>query len=92
LVDNEINSAFDKERGLRKERKEKVLALIPLDLDGYIFGSEWKNGKAGQVRARLAADFTGWENDNKKFKSAFERLVKALRTDGGRELAPPSKL
>ena len=91
-VDNEVNSAFDKEQRLMKERGEKVLALIPLDLDGYLFSGEWQNGKAGQVKSRLAADFTGWEKDNKEFEAAFERLVKALRTDGGRELAPPSKI
>ena len=91
-VDNEINSAFEKEQQLMKARGEKVLALIPLDLDGYVFGDEWKNGKAGQVRSRLAADFKGWKRSHKKFEAAFERLVKALRTDEGREPAPPPKL
>jgi hypothetical protein len=91
-VDNEINSAFDKEQRLMKERKEKTLALIPLDLDGYLFSGEWQNGKAGQVRSRLAANFTGWQRSQKKFEAAFGRLVRALRTDGGREPAPTSKL
>lgn len=90
-VDNEINAAFAKEQGLMKERGEKVLALIPLDLDGYLFGG-WENGKAEQVRSRLAADFKGWRRSAKKFDEQFERVVKALRTDGGREPAPPSKL
>jgi hypothetical protein len=90
-VDNEINKAFTKEQTLMKERGSKTLAVIPLNLDGELFA--WKNGKADEVRSRLAADFTEWECNHGKFEAAFERVVKALRTgDGGREEPPEQRL
>lgn len=86
-VDGEIDKAFTKERQILKERREKVLALIPLNLDGYLF--EWGSGKASVVKSRLAPDFTGWESDNAKFEEQFERVVKALRSDAAVRQPPP---
>jgi hypothetical protein len=90
-VDKEINSAFQKEQKLMRGRKEKVRALIPLNLDGHLF--QWENGKADEVKIRMTADFTGWEKDNDKFETSFCRLVKALTTkDRGRESPPKSMI
>ncbi len=90
-VDNEVQNALKKEQRLFKERGKMVLALIPLNLDGYLF--KWRSGMATQIQNRLAADFTGWDTDNTKFEAQLERIVKALRADpNARELPPASRL
>ncbi len=81
-VDNEINSAFEKERQLKKKSKENVLALIPLDLDGYLLNG-WESGKKNIVCSRFAADFKGWVNDGGKFDKEVEKVIRALRPELG---------
>ena len=73
-------TAFGKEQRLSKERGEKVLSVIPLNLDGYLFDDGYEGGYRGQLRSRVAGDFVGWESDG-KFESGAERLVEALRAD-----------
>jgi uncharacterized protein YjbI with pentapeptide repeats len=87
-VDKELTSAFAKEEQLSKQAGRKVLALIPLNLDGSLFA--WQSGWGDEVRSRLAADFTGWEHDSAKFDAEFERVVKALRSDDGARPKPPT--
>jgi hypothetical protein len=50
-VDDEIDRAFAKERELMKERERKVLAVIPLNLDGYLLSGECGVGKCEAVLA-----------------------------------------
>ena len=91
-VDFEVNKALQKERDLMKERGEKVKVLIPLDLDGYLFSPEFDAPYADEIRLRVAAKFKGWKRNSDKFEREIERVIKALRTDGGKEPPPKSKL
>jgi TIR domain len=90
-VDREIDKALQKEESLRRERGTKVLALIPLDLDGYVL--TWNSGKASMLRSRYIADFKNWKDNDKKFEQQIGLLIRALRADqGGRNSPPPGKL
>ncbi len=72
---------------LREKHEAQKLALIPLNLDGFMF--DWTGSHGATLRKRLAANFTGWEHDNAKFEKQFERLVLALRSDDQAREAPP---
>jgi len=55
-----------------KERSTKVLALIPLNLDGFLFKCDERQGGRGQVSTRCRS--TGWRRSNTR----FERRLRAL--------------
>ncbi len=75
-----------------KERGAKTLALIPLNIDGYLFDPNCTNAKAEQIKTRLAPDFTNWNTDNNKFEEQLERVILALRIDAQARVPPPPRL
>jgi len=92
-MDGEINRTFQKEAQFMKERGKKVLALIPLNLDGFLFSADYQSGKKAEITGRAAANFVGWEKDHALFNRELEKIIHALRTDeGGREPPPTPKL
>ena len=92
-VDVEINRAFQKEAHIMKERGKKVLALMPLNLDGFLFSPDYQSGKKAEITSRVAANFVGWEKSPALFDRELEEVIRALRTgEGGREKPPPAKL
>lgn len=87
-VNDEIDKTLEKERVLQRERGVKAFALIPLNLDNFLFEG-WIDGRAATIRKRVAADFVGWESDNSRFEAAFEKVVQALRADEAARQVPP---
>jgi hypothetical protein len=92
-VDGEINRSFQKEAQIMKERGRKVLALMPLNLDGFLFSEKYQSGKKAEITSRVAADFSGWDKDNAKFEKQLEKVIQALRAGAdARDLPPKPRL
>jgi hypothetical protein len=63
------------------EGGRKVLALVPLNLDGFLFSADYPSGKKAEITSRVAANFVGWEKDQALFDRELEKVIRALRTD-----------
>ena len=75
------------------EGGKKVLALIPLNLDGFLFSADYQSAKKAEITSRVAANFVGWEKDQALFGRELEKVIRALQTgEGGREKPPPARL
>lgn len=69
---------------VREAREGGTELLIPVLLDHYVL-SEWdpeRKDLARQIRSRVAADFSGF-NDMAIFNKQVERLLKALESQAG---------
>lgn len=97
-VDKEVQIALEKEEQIATQRKQagqpykRILALLPLDLDGYLFDDACQGATPTELRGRQAARFCGWERDNAIFEEQIELVIRALRIEGGRQPPPKQRL
>ena len=71
-VDNEINKAFKKEQQIMKDRGQKVLALIPLNIDGFIFSDSGKVAKRTKF-------YPGWQQTSQGGNQIMPSLRSSLK-------------
>jgi hypothetical protein len=76
-IEKELDDALETEKRLRKRYAIKVVSLISVALDGAL--AAWKNTRATVTRERLAADFTGWEQNSARFDEQADCVVQSLR-------------
>ena len=86
-VNEEIDRALKKEERLWKATRERVLVLIPVDLDGSL--SDWEGDQADVLLQRDVARLNGWETDDSIYQEQLERIVAALRSDDAARPVPP---
>ena len=88
-VDREIDAALIKEEQLNRTYGRKASALIPLNLDGFVY--TWNGPKASYLQSRYILDFSDWQSDQEKFSSALARLVEALQCGDKTQAIPAEK-
>jgi hypothetical protein len=71
------------------EGGRKVLALIPLNLDGFLFSPGYQSGKKAEITSRVAANFVGWEKSDAVYDRELEKVIRALRSGVGVRERPP---
>jgi uncharacterized protein YjbI with pentapeptide repeats len=88
----EISWVLHNRRKQIDETQQYLLTtLFLLDLDGHLFSERFKSGSWNNKRDCFTIDFTKWLSDTDEFESQFERVVKALRTDGGKKPGSSSR-
>lgn len=75
-VNTELDKTLLKEKDLWKDSINKTLALIPLNLDNYIF--EWQSSRKSELIRRYIEDLSNWEELPEKFDYAVNRVIAAL--------------
>jgi hypothetical protein len=83
LTENSIASSWvedEVEAALEKERKQGKLVLFPIRLDDAMMDTD-QAWAASLRRTRQIGDFRHWK-DHDAFKTAFERLLRDLKSSG----------
>lgn len=92
-IETEIGRLFEREQQWKRDIGQEVKLLVPIMLDGFLFGGDAKAKHDKAVAARVVADFSGWRRNDTKFDEVFPKVLAALgaeprkaevKEDGGR--------
>lgn len=92
-VETEVGRLLSREAQWKRDVGQEVKLLLPLTLDGFLFGGDAKGKHDKAIAARVVADFNGWRRNDTKFEEVFPKVIAALgaeprkpeaKEDGGR--------
>ncbi|MBI1314838.1 TIR domain-containing protein [bacterium] len=76
-IEDEFERVFEREQRLKKETGRDVRLLYPLNLDGFMFGGDWKHAREKQI-AKQAIDFVGWRRNEAKLDQELTKLLQTM--------------
>lgn len=77
-VEGEVARLLEREQQWKRDVSQEVKLLLPLTLDGFLFGGDAKGKHDKSVAARVVADFNGWRRNDTKFDEVFPKVLAAL--------------
>jgi hypothetical protein len=77
-IEGEVGRLVEREQQLKKETSQEVKLLLPLTLDGFLFGGDAKGKHDKAIATRVVADFNGWRRNDTKFDEVFPKVLTAL--------------
>lgn len=77
-IEGEVGRLIEREQQLKKETNQEVKILLPLLLDGFLFGGDAKGKHDKALATRVVADFNGWRRNDTKFEEVFPKVLTAL--------------
>lgn len=77
-IESEVGRLLDREQQWKRDVGHEVKLLLPLNLDGFLFGGDAKGKHDKAIAARVVADFTGWRRNDTKFDEVFPKLLTAI--------------
>ena len=83
-VEAEVVRLVEREQQLKKEANQDVKLLLPLTLDGFLFGGDAKGKHDKAIAVRVVADFNGWRRNDTKFDEVFPKVLTALGAEARR--------
>lgn len=76
-IDDELERIDEREQRLKNESGRNCRLLYPLNLDGFMFGGDWKHPRDKQI-SRQAIDFVGWRRNQSKLEQELSRLLQTM--------------
>lgn len=77
-VETEVGRLLSREAQWKRDVGQEVKLLLPLTLDGFLFGGDAKGKHDKVIAARVVADFNGWRRNDTKFDEVFPKVLTAL--------------